>query len=159
MEIFNLNICFSPLKWLLSFFWEHLLESWVQIGPFQERQTNASFSNALLYELLPSFPKMALGSFGDLLEAHFAFIIHPTLQLFSTSFPHTFFFSLLTHTSLSSTAPSVVWPCKYCLGSRLLSVQELSLKCHLMEFGQLLTFNSDQNGLILCINPGPFLFY
>lgn len=119
---FSLLRCVFHLLSSCPFSGNHSLNHEYTIGPFQERQTNASFSNSLLNALLPSFPKMTLDSFGDLLEAHFAFIIHPTLQLFSTLFPPTFFFSLLTHARLSSPTASAVWHCKHCLGSRLLSV-------------------------------------
>lgn len=92
----------APFRWRCSLFrcvfhflsgscpfsGNHFLNHEYTIGLFHERQTNATF---MLCALLPSFPKMALGSFGDLLEAHFAFIIHPTLQLFSTFFPPHFF--------------------------------------------------------------------
>lgn len=80
------------------------------------------------------------GGFSDMLEAHFALITHPPILLFSTfSFPTFFFLFLYSGDSfwviISSTSMVLVWPCNCCLGSRLLSAQELPLKCHLAELG------------------------
>lgn len=69
---FSLLRCvFHLLSGSCPFSENHSLNREYTIGPFQQRQTKASFSNSLFYALLPSFPRIALGSFGDLLADHY----------------------------------------------------------------------------------------